>query len=69
MMPGLNGLETASRIRRRRPDQPMILCSAYLDEELERKAEDVGIKVCLTKADFDRIPLAIVEVTSAGEAQ
>ena len=31
MMPGMNGLETAALIRERRPGQPMILCSAYLD--------------------------------------
>jgi CheY-like chemotaxis protein len=66
MMPGLGGLETATQIRRRRPDQPMILCSAYLDDELQLKAESVGIEICLGKADFQRIPRAMVEAATAG---
>jgi CheY-like chemotaxis protein len=66
MMPGLDGLETALRIRRIRPNQPMILCSSYLDEELQRKAGDVGIEICLSKGEFERIPDAIVEAASAG---
>jgi CheY-like chemotaxis protein len=65
MMPGLDGLETASRIRGIRPDQPMILCSAYLDEELQSKAEEVGIEICLSKGEFERIPSALVEAASA----
>jgi CheY-like chemotaxis protein len=66
MMPGLDGLETAMQIRRRRPDQPMILCSAYLDEELLHKAEGVGIEICLSKGDFERIPQALAEAASRG---
>jgi two-component system, chemotaxis family, chemotaxis protein CheY len=65
MMPGIDGLETAMRIRERRPGQPMILCSAYLDEPLRQKAEEAGIKVCLGKAEFQRIPEAIHEVVGA----
>src|SRR5436190_6049489 len=62
MMPGIDGVETAVQIRRRRPSQPMILCSAYLDEELREKAEQAGIQICLTKGEFERIPEAIREV-------
>jgi CheY-like chemotaxis protein len=65
MMPGLGGLETAARIRRLRPDQPMILCSAYVDEELERKAGAMGIGICVSKGQFERIPSAMVEAVSA----
>ena len=65
MMPGLDGLETALRIKRKRPEQAMILCSAYLDDAMRVKAEEAGIKVCLTKSEVDRIQLAMREV--AGE--
>lgn len=56
MMPGMNGIETAEIIRRRRPGQIMILCSAYLDDDLRRRAESAGIEVCLTKDQMHEIP-------------
>jgi CheY-like chemotaxis protein len=66
MMPGLDGFETAARIRRRRPEQPIILCSAHVDEELQRKAQKLGIAACLSKGEFEQIPRAMVEAASAG---
>ena len=65
MMPDIDGLKTAELIRRRRPGQPMILCSAYLDDELRKKAEAAGIAVCLTKGEFEDIPETVREVASA----
>jgi CheY-like chemotaxis protein len=59
MMPGIDGVETAARIRERRPGQPMVLCSAYIDDELRERAERVGIQICLAKDEVDRIPEAI----------
>ena len=50
-MPGLDGLLTARLIREARPDQAIILYTAYLDGELERKATRAGIALCVEKAD------------------
>jgi len=50
-MPGMDGLDTARRIRVIRPDQTMILYTAYVDEEIERQAEDAGISVVLGKVE------------------
>lgn len=49
MMPEMDGLEVARRIREDRPDQQVILYSAYIDEELERGAKDAGVAVCVPK--------------------
>ena len=48
-MPDMDGLELGRRIRDARPDQHMILYSAYLDDELERGAKEAGIAVCVPK--------------------
>ena len=50
-MPGMDGLDTARGIRRRRPDQVMILYTAYIDEALEKAAADAGISLCIGKVD------------------
>jgi two-component system vancomycin resistance associated response regulator VraR len=56
MMPGLSGIETAVLILRRRPGQRIILCSAYLDEELIERANAAGIHVCLAKEQAAKLP-------------
>jgi CheY-like chemotaxis protein len=50
-MPDVDGLETASRIRALRPDQVMILYTAFVDPELEQRARDVGVSVVLGKVE------------------
>jgi len=50
-MPGMDGLDTARGIRQRRPDQVMILYTAYIDGALEKAATDAGISLCIGKVD------------------
>ena len=50
-MPGLDGLLTARLIREERPNQAIILYTAYLDGELEERAARAGIARCVEKAD------------------
>ena len=49
MMPGMDGLETATRILEKRPGQLIVLYSAFLDADLEAQADAVGITACLRK--------------------
>ena len=48
-LPGIDGLETARRIREIRPGQQIILYSAYVDQDVQRKARDAGVAVCVPK--------------------
>ena len=50
-MPGLDGLLTARLIKEERPEQAIILYTAYLDAELEERAHRAGISLCVEKAD------------------
>jgi two-component system, response regulator PdtaR len=46
---GIDGLETARRIRELRSGQQIILYSAYVDADVERMAKEAGIAVCVPK--------------------
>lgn len=48
-LPGIDGLETARRLRDARPDQQIILYSAYVDADVERMAKESGVAVCVPK--------------------
>ena len=49
MMPGMDGLETARRILERRPQQLIVLYSAFMDDDLEAQARATGITACMRK--------------------
>ncbi|MFP5316769.1 MAG: response regulator transcription factor [Acidimicrobiia bacterium] len=50
-MPFMDGLTAARRIRERRPGQIVVLYTAFIDEELERRANDIGVSLCVGKVD------------------
>lgn len=50
-MPVMDGLTAASRIRARRPSQIIVLYTAFIDEELERRANEVGVSLCIGKVE------------------
>lgn len=59
MMPGMSGIEVADRIREARPDQRIVLFSAFLSPRLRERAVAHGVAVCLPKEHFDLLPEAI----------
>jgi DNA-binding NarL/FixJ family response regulator len=50
-MPFMDGLTAARRIRERRPGQIVVLYTAFIDEELERRATEIGVSLCVGKVD------------------
>jgi CheY-like chemotaxis protein len=66
MMPVVDGFEAAPMILERRPGQPILLCSALVDDAVRARAERAGIAACLSKDEFDAIPRVARELRSAG---
>jgi CheY-like chemotaxis protein len=50
-MPGMDGLSAARAIRATRPNQGIILYTAYLDQDLEKEARDAGVALCVGKVE------------------
>jgi len=55
-MPGMDGLELLDEIKQRRPDLPVMMVTAYGDDERRRRARELGAFEFITKpVDFDRL--------------
>ena len=50
-MPLMDGLTAARQIRSRRPGQIVVLYTAFIDEEIERRAAEVGVSLCVGKVE------------------
>ena len=63
LMPDMNGTEAATIIRKTRPDQIIILCSAYLGEDVVERAQAAGIDHWIGKDELFTLPELIRAVT------
>jgi CheY-like chemotaxis protein len=59
MMPGMDGLQTAATILQRRPGQAIVLCSAYVYDDLVAQARRVGVSECVDKRDVRALADAV----------
>lgn len=48
-MPAMDGLETARRIKADRPDQHVVLYTAFAEDDVIRDAAEIGVAVCVGK--------------------
>ena len=64
-MPRVDGFEAAAMLLARRPDLPILLCTAIVDDEIRSRAEAAGIAACLSKDHFEAIPRVAVELADS----
>ena len=69
-MPGMDGLELLRAVKARRPELPVMMVTAYGDDERRRRAAEYGAFEFVTKpVDFDRLKEQIRQLpTAATEA-
>jgi CheY-like chemotaxis protein len=67
-MPGMDGLTLLGEIKKRFPDLPVMMVTAYGDDERRRRASDLGATEFLTKpVDFDRLKAQLRQLPSAAD--
>jgi len=65
-MPGMDGLTLLDEIRRRFPDLPVMMVTAYGDDERRRRAVELGAAEFITKpVDFDRLKAQLRQLPAA----
>jgi CheY-like chemotaxis protein len=64
-MPNMSGLEAAALVLEQKPDQPIVLFSAYLTQDIERQAARIGVRACVSKSDINRLPAVISQLAAA----
>ena len=61
-MPGRDGIDVAAEMLEQEPRQHIVLFSAFVTPELEAQARALGVRACVGKADFDRLPQLVGEL-------
>jgi CheY-like chemotaxis protein len=65
-MPGMEGLQLLSEIKQRRPDLPVMMVTAYGDDEQRRRAAELGAPEFITKpVDFDQLKEQLRQLPAA----
>lgn len=63
-MPLMNGAELVSELRRDRPQQPVVLISAFADEQLAAEARQCGARLLSKPFDAAILVNALSEITT-----
>ena len=67
-MPGMDGLELLGEIKQCHPDLPVMMVTAYGDDERRRRARELGAFEFITKpVDFDRLKAQLRQLPTAAD--
>jgi CheY-like chemotaxis protein len=67
-MPGMDGLQLLAEIKQRRPDLPVMMVTAYGDDERRRRANELGAFEFITKpVDFDQLKAQLRNLPTAAD--
>jgi CheY-like chemotaxis protein len=67
-MPGMDGLELLGEIKQRRPDLPVMMVTAYGDDERRRRALELGASELITKpVDFEKLKEQLCRLPTAAD--
>jgi CheY-like chemotaxis protein len=67
-MPGMDGLTLLGEIKQRFPDLPVMMVTAYGDDERRRRAGELGAFEFLSKpVDFDRLKAQLRQLLNAAD--
>jgi CheY-like chemotaxis protein len=61
-MPGPSGIEVAAQLLADTPNQIIVLFSAYLTDEDQRVAAELGVARCLSKKHVTELPQIILDL-------
>jgi CheY-like chemotaxis protein len=67
-MPGMDGLTLLQQVKQRFPDLPVMMITAYGDDERRRRAADYGAAEFITKpVDFDQLKAQLRQLPAAAD--
>jgi CheY-like chemotaxis protein len=67
-MPGMDGLQLLRHMKEQRPDLPVMMVTAYGDDERRRRASDLGATEFLTKpVDFDMLKAQLRQLSAPAD--
>jgi len=67
-MPGMDGLQLLGAIKERFPELPVMMVTAYADDDRRRRASDLGAAEFLTKpVDFDHLKEQLRQLPTAAD--
>ena len=64
LMPGLSGLDVAQRVLARHPEQRIVLFTAYLDSDVQQRADAMGVR-CVSKSKLADLAKVVAALAAA----
>jgi CheY-like chemotaxis protein len=69
-MPGMDGLTLLQQVKQRFPALPVMMITAYGDDERRRRADELGASEFISKpVDFDRLKAQLRQLPSASTSE